>query len=648
MQRVTYLLIDIETFSEVDLEKSGVYPYAESKSFRLLLFSYSRDGGPVQTLDIASGQVIPPEIVSMLSNPDILKVAHNSIFERTCLSCYLGLKLSPEQWLDTMVLAASLGLPSSLDDVGKALRLPQQKLGTGHHLLRYFSRPCKATKANGGRTRNLPSDNPVKWSQFVAYNQRDVEVAVAVFQRLQKYAQPVSEHHIYWLDQRINDRGVQVDMALVNHAVAFEQCYRQETLETARKLTGLENPNSAVQLKKWLSDQGIHTDSLKKTDVAHILETSGSGEASSALKLRQTLSKSSVSKYVAMKYSVCADGRIRGLFQFYGANRTGRWAGRLVQVQNLPQNHMPDLDEARNLVLAGDYGAVSERYPSVMGMLSELIRTAFIPRDGCLFYVADFAAIEARVLAWLAGEKWRQNAFAAGTDIYCASASQMFGVPVVKNGINGELRKKGKIAELALGYGGNVQALKNMGALEMGLKEEELSPLVTTWRASNPCITRLWSEIEGAAKECLVSGKETETHGLRIRYQNGVLFILLPSGRNLAYPKPNFARNSFGAEVITFMGTKGKGSWSILETYGPKLTENVVQAISRDILAEAMLRLDAEGFEIVMHIHDEVVIEAPPTTSLEKICSIMAVTPDWAEGLLLRADGYTCKYYKKE
>ena len=648
VQHNTYLLIDIETFSEVNLKKSGVYPYAESKSFRLLLFSYSRDGGPVQTLDIASGQVIPQEIVSMLSNPDILKVAHNSIFERTCLSCYLGLKLPPEQWLDTMVLAASLGLPSSLDDVGKALGLSQQKLETGQDLLRYFSKPCKATKANGGRTRNLPLDAPVKWSQFVAYNQRDVGVAVAVFQRLQKYAQPISENNIYWLDQRINDRGVQVDMALVNQAVAFEQRYRQGTMETARELTGLENPNSAAQLKRWLSEQGIHTDSLRKTDVAHILETSYSGEVSSALKLRQTLSKSSVSKYVAMKHSVCADGRIRGLFQFYGANRTGRWAGRLVQVQNLPQNHMPDLEEARNLVLTGDYDAVSERYSSVMGVLSELIRTAFIPREGCLFYVADFAAIEARVLAWLAGEKWRQDAFAAGTDIYCASASQMFGVPVVKNGINGELRKTGKIAELALGYGGKVQALKNMGALEMGMKEEELSSLVETWRASNPCITQLWSAIESAARECLLSGKETETHGLRFRYRSGVLFILLPSGRHIAYPRPHFTRNDFGSEVIAFMGTKGKGSWSVLETYGPKLTENVVQAISRDILAEAMLRLDAKGFEIVMHIHDEVVIEAPPTTSLKEIYSIMEVTPDWADGLLLRADGYICKYYKKE
>ena len=643
------LSIDIETYSSVNLAKSGVYRYCESADFDILLFGYSVDGQRVKVIDLAAGEELPQEIRSALTDPTITKWAFNAQFERVCLSRYLGYPvgqyLDPISWHCTMVWAATLGLPLSLEGVGAVLGLEKQKLKEGKDLIRYFCTPAKTR--DGDTFRHLPTDAPEKWERFKAYNLRDVETEMAIQQKLSKFPVPESEWTNYVLDQRINDRGIQLDMPLVEAAIQCDEQFKQAHLEQARAVTGLDNPNSPAQLKAWLAEQGVETDSLSKAAVLELLETA-SGEVELALSLRQELAKSSVKKYTAMQKVVGAGSRARGLIQFYGANRTGRYAGRLIQVQNLPQNHLPDLDVARSLVRAGQFDAVEMLYDSVPMVLSELIRTAFVPSSSNRFFVADFSAIEARVIAWIAGEQWRQDVFANGGDIYCASASQMFKVPVEKHGVNGHLRQKGKIAELALGYGGSVGALKAMGALDMGVPEEELQPLVTAWRNSNPKITALWWAVDDAVKRCVIEKTTTATHGITFSYQSGMLFITLPSSRHLCYVKPRLGVNTFGGQSVTYEGVGSQKKWLRLESYGPKFVENIVQATARDILAEAMLRLDAKGYKIVMHIHDEAVIEAPPDTSLEDICETMGIQPQWANGLLLRADGYICDFYKKD
>ena len=643
------LSIDIETYSTVDLAKSGVYRYAESPDFAILLFGYSVDGGEVRVVDLTRGETIPPEVVDALMDEDVTKWAFNAQFERICLSKWLGLPagqyLDPKSWRCTMVWSAYMGLPLSLEGAGAVLGLEKQKLTEGKDLIRYFCQPCKSTAANGGRTRNLPTDAPDKWSSFIAYNRRDVESEISIQKKLAKFPVPEEVWEEYHLDQEINDRGVALDMALVRQAIDMDKSSRSELTRMIRELTKVENPNSVVQLKQWLSDHGLETNSLGKKAVAELLKTAPES-LGKVLELRQSLAKSSIKKYVAMENAVCADGRARGMFQFYGANRTGRWAGRLIQLQNLPQNHMPDLEQARNLVRSGNLAALEILYESVPNVLSELIRTSFIPKSGCKFIVADFSAIEARVIAWLAGEKWRQEVFESGGDIYCASASQMFHVPVEKNGINGHLRQKGKIAELALGYGGSVGALKAMGAIEMGLEEEELQPLVSAWRSSNPNIVRLWWDIDRAAMTAVKERSSTATHGIRFSYQSGMLFIILPSGRRLAYVKPRIGENRFGSDCITYEGIGGTKKWERIDSYGPKFVENIVQAVSRDILCYAMQNL--RDFAIVMHVHDEIVIEADHRMSTEAVCNQMGQTPPWAKGLLLRADGYETYFYKKD
>lgn len=639
------LSIDIETFSSVNLQKCGVYKYAESDDFEILLFGYSVDGGDVQVVDLAQGEKLPHDIVAALTDDTVTKWAFNAMFERVCLSKYLGVYLKPDAWRCSMVWSATLGLPLSLEGVGAVIGLEKQKMKEGKDLIRYFCTPSKVK--DGGFTRHTPDDSPERWELFKEYNKRDVETELAIKQRLSKFPVPDSEWRNYKLDQEINDRGIRLDMKLVRSAIKCDNEYKEESLKTARELTGLENPNSPVQLKAWLLEQGIEADSLSKKAVEELLEKTD-GDISEVLKLRKQMAKSSIKKYTAMENAACRDNRARGLIQFYGANRTGRYAGRLVQVQNLPQNHMEELEDARRLIRDGNYETAELLYGYAPFILSELIRTAFVPKDGCRFYVADFAAIEARVIAWLAGERWRQSVFAQGTDIYCASASQMFGVPVEKNGVNGHLRQKGKIAELALGYGGSVGALKAMGALAMGLSEEELKPLVDAWRQSNSKIVRLWWDVDSAVISCVKQKIRTETHGIIFEYQSGILFITLPSGRRLAYVKPRIGENRFGGESITFEGVGGTKKWERLESYGAKFVENIVQATARDILAEAMLRLDKAGYKIVMHVHDEAVIEAPVGTSLDDICSIMGQTPNWADGLLLRADGYICDFYRKD
>ena len=643
------LSIDIETYSSVDLAKSGVYRYTESPDFAVLLFGYSVDGSEVQVVDLACGETIPPEIVAALTDEDVTKWAFNAQFERICLSKWLGLPtgryLDPKSWRCTMVWSAYMGLPLSLEGTGAVLGLEKQKLTEGKDLIRYFSVPCKPTVSNQGRTRNLPIHAPDKWVAFRAYNLRDVETEMAIQQKLAKFPVPDGVWEEYRLDQEINDRGVALDMDFVHKAIEIDTLSRSELAGMMRELTELENPNSVVQMKQWLSDNGLETDTLGKKAVAELLKTA-SEPLGKVLELRQSLAKSSVKKYSAMENAVCADGRARGMFQFYGANRTGRWAGRLIQLQNLPQNHIPDLEQARSLVRSGNFAALEMLYDPVPEVLSELIRTAFVPKDNCKFIVADFSAIEARVIAWLAGEKWRQEVFESGGDIYCASASQMFHVPVEKNGVNGHLRQKGKIAELALGYGGSVGALKAMGALEMGLEEEELQPLVSAWRSSNPNIVRLWWDIDRAAMKAVKDRTATETHGMRFSYQSRMLFITLPSGRRLAYVKPRIGENRFGSDCITYEGVGGTKKWERIESYGPKLTENIVQATSRDILCYAMLNL--RHCSIVMHVHDEIVIEADHRMSTEAVCKQMGQTPPWAKGLLLRADGYETDFYKKD
>lgn len=643
------LSIDIETYSSVILQKAGVYKYTESPDFEILLFGYSADGAPVQTVDLACGEAIPEDVISALTDESVLKWAFNASFERICLSRFLGMPtgeyLDPESWRCSMIWAATMGLPLSLEGVGVVLGLEKQKLTEGKELIKYFCQPCAPTKSNGGRTRNRPADAPDKWDAFKRYNIRDVETEMSIQAKLHNFPVPDSVWEEYHIDQRINDRGVALDLTLVREAIEMDGRSRSELTDAMKDITELENPNSVQQMKLWLADNGLETDTLGKKAVAEMIKTVPP-ELQEVLTLRQQLAKSSVKKYQTMETCVCSDGRARGMFQFYGANRTGRWAGRLIQMQNLPQNHLEDLAEARALVRAGDFDAVEMLYEDVPDTLSQLIRTAFVPRSGAKFIVADFSAIEARVIAWLAGEKWRQEVFAAGKDIYCASASQMFKVPVEKHGVNGHLRQKGKIAELALGYGGSVGALKAMGAIEMGLTEDELPPLVDAWRQSNPNITKLWWDVDRAATEAVRYKRKSETHGIHFDYRSGMLFITLPSGRHLAYVKPRIGENKFGGDCIIYEGVGGTKKWERLESYGPKFVENIVQATSRDILCYAMQTL--RNCSVVMHIHDELVIEADPRMSLPAVCEQMGRTPPWAKGLLLRADGYECEFYQKD
>ena len=639
------LSIDIETFSSTNLARSGVYRYVESEDFEVLLFGYAVDGGEPQVVDLACGETIPAEICDALMDPSVTKWAFNAQFERVCLSRHLSRSLDPQSWHCTMVWAATLGLPLSLEGVGAVLGLEKQKMKEGKELIRYF---CSLNRQRDGtQVRHYPSDDPEKWELFKAYNLRDVETEMAIQRKLAAFPVSALEWRHYCLDQQINDRGIMLDMPLVTHAIECDNQFKQAHLMRAKEVTGLENPNSPVQLKAWLAEQGIEADSLSKATVRELLERVD-GRIELALSLRLELAKSSVKKYTAMENVVCRDSRARGLIQFYGALRTGRYAGRLVQVQNLPQNHLPDLTQVRGLIRAGDYDAVDTLYDSVPLVLSELIRTAFVPKLGCRFFVADFAAIEARVIAWLAGELWRQKIFADGGDIYCASAEQMFHVPVAKHGPNAHLRQKGKIAELALGYGGSTGALKAMGALNMGVSEDELQGLVDSWREANPSVVEFWWSVDRAVKKAVYDRTHTDAYGIDFSYEKGFLFITLPSGRRLAYVKPRRGENRFGGDSITYEGVGATKKWDRLESYGPKFVENIVQATARDILAEAMLRLDAAGYRIVMHVHDEVVIEAPKGTSLEDICDIMGQTPEWAHGLILRADGYVCDFYRKD
>lgn len=784
------LSIDLECYSDVDLSKCGVYKYAESPSFEILLFGYAADGGKVQVIDLASGEKIPDEILDALTDDDVIKWAFNANFERVCLSRYLrdlGVSLdpfvdnhpltteparflNPSGWHCSMVWAATLGLPLSLKGAGAVLNLEDQKMDEGKALIKYFSLPCAPTKANGGRRRNLPSDAPDKWEIFKQYNKRDVEVEMAIQKRLSHFPVPDFVWDEYTIDQEINDRGVRLDMELVRQAIRMDDLSKSEITEELKKLTGLENPNSVMQLKAWLEEKGFPLESLGKKEVAAAIKEAPDG-IKEVLALRLQLAKSSVKKYQTMERAVCSDGRARGMFMFYGANRTGRWAGRLVQLQNLPQNHLPDLSEARALVRSGDFDSVKLLYEDVPDTLSQLIRTAFIPRESQKFYVADFSAIEARVIAWYAGESWKSEAFANGEDIYCSTASRMFGVPVVKHGVNGGLRQKGKIAELACiaegekvltnhglksietvikddllwdgeswvrhdgviykgrkevityegltatpdhlvfiegehrpvrfaeaarssahlvqsgvcphsqmkkpalcggrvrvydirnagerhcftvsgklvhncGYGGSTGALKAMGAIEMGLSEDELPGIVSSWRSANKQIVRFWWEVDRAVKDAVKYHKTTKLGRLTIFYQSGMLFITLPSGRKLAYARPRIGENRFGGECVTYEGTGSNRKWERLESYGPKFVENIVQATSRDILCNSMKTL--RNCSIVMHIHDELVIEADPEVSLKVLCEQMGRAPSWAPGLVLRADGYTCEFYQKD
>jgi len=646
---LNHLSIDIETYSSADLSKCGVYRYVESDDFEILLFGYSLNGSSVEVVDLAQGEKVPKEILQLLEDSTCIKSAFNAGFERVCLSKYLGYKtgtyLNPESWRCDMVWSAYMGLPLSLKGVGTILALDKQKLEEGKDLIKYFCVPCAPTKANGQRTRNLPSHAPDKWETFKAYNKRDVETEIQIQEKLSKFPVPDSVWEEYSIDQRINDNGVHLDLALVDSAISMDAISRSELTNAMKKLTELDNPNSVIQIKQWLSDKGVEIESLGKKAVMELLSTVPE-ELKSVLVLRQQLSKSSVKKYQAMKNASCSDERARGMFQFYGANRTGRWAGRLIQLQNLPQNHLDDLSAARSLVKSGSFDAVKLLYEDVPDTLSQLIRTAFTPEKDKRFFVADFSAIEARVIAWYAGESWRQKVFEEGKDIYCASASQMFKVPVEKHGVNAHLRQKGKIAELALGYGGSVGALKAMGALEMGLSEDELPELVNAWRASNPKITAFWWDVDEAAIKAIRNRTKTTSHGLVFEYRSGMLFITLPSGRKLSYVKPKLVENQYGRESITYEGAGTAKKWDRIETYGPKLVENIVQATARDILCYAMKNL--KDYKIVMHIHDEVVIEADKDTSLKEICALMGKTPEWALGLLLRADGYVCDFYMKD
>lgn len=662
MNEIKSLSIDLETYSDVDLSKCGVYKYTESDNFEILLFAYSINHGEVEVVDLAQGEKLPIEIVKALVDDGITKWAYNASFERVCLSRYIARYypeyfisysinedtvnefLNPSSWRCSMIWSAYLGLPLSLAGVGSVLGLEEQKLKEGKDLIKYFCVPCNPTKTNGGRTRNLPEHDVAKWELFKSYNKRDVEVEVSIQERLQSYPVPEFLWDEYHLDQEINDRGIALDMELVENAIKFDEIAKQKALDELQKLTNIENPNSVMQMKEWLNNNGVEMESLGKKQVIEMLKDAPK-EIADVLELRQQISKSSVKKYLAMKNAGCVCNRARGMFQFYGANRTGRWAGRIIQLQNLPQNHIEDLKDARELVKYGDYDAFETLY-DVPDTLSQLIRTAFVPRKDMKFIVADFSAIEARVLSFLANEKWRMDVFANNGDIYCQSASAMFKVPVEKHGVNGHLRQKGKIAELACGYGGSVGALKAMGALEMGLQEEELEPLVRSWRDANPHIVEMWWAVDGAIKNTIRNRVTTETHGLKFIYKSGMLFIELPSGRRLAYVKPKIGINQFGSESVTYEGVGATKKWERLESYGPKFVENIVQAISRDILSYAMQRLSY--CFIVGHVHDEMIIECSKEMSLEKVCEQMGETPPWIKGLLLRADGYECEFYKKD
>jgi DNA polymerase len=647
------LSIDIETFSDIDLGKCGVYRYTDSPNFDILLFAYSIDEGPVQLIDLASGEEIPEEIVEAILSEDIIKTAFNANFERVALMRYLSRKLdkevylNPSSWRCSEVQAAMLGLPLHLEGVAKVLRLDAQKMSEGKPLIRYFCIPCKPTAANGGRTRNLPSDAPDKWELFKQYNIRDVEVELEIRKKIKDYPIPESEQALYELDQRINDRGFRADMDFVIQAISCDKQFTVSATERAYELTGLENPNSVSQLKDWLSERGVEVESLSKKNVKELVSET-EGEVEEALKLRLLMAKTSVRKYEAIERAVCSDGRVHGLFQFYGANRTGRFAGRLVQVQNLPQNHLVDLKLARDLVKEGRFDDLQILFGNTPGVLSELIRTAFIPKEGYRFIVADFSAIEARVLSWLAGEKWRLEVFQSHGKIYEASASQMFHVPIDEITKGSLLRQKGKISELACGYGGGVGALKSMGALEMGVEENELQGLIDNWRRANPHIVNFWWEVDKMAIKAVKERTRTRTHGIVFTYKSGMLFVTLPSGRDLVYVKPKLMLNKFGREGLTYEGIGTTKKWERIETYGPKIVENIVQAASRDLLAEAMLRLDKAGFAIVAHVHDEVICEVPMgESSVEEVCSIMSESPKWSEGLPLDADGYECDFYQK-
>ncbi len=693
------LSLDIETYSPVELAKSGIYRYAESPDFRVLLIGYSVNGGPVEVVDLASGDPLPTGLVNMLLiyNRDLQKWAFNASFERVCLSRLLrdygylkeGEYLSPVGWRCSMVWSAYLGLPMSLAGAGAVLGLDRQKLETGKSLIRYFCRPCKPSLLNGLQTRNPPSADPEKWKQFLEYNIRDVETEMGIQQRLANYPVPDEVWKEYEMDQRINDRGVRVDTAFVESALALDERSRLDLTAELSRLTKIQNPNSAAQIREWLRAHGQETESLSKKEVKEMLKQAPEG-IREVLLLRQQLAKTSVKKYQAIENSVCADGRVRGMFQFYGAARSGRWAGRLVQLQNLPQNHLEALDAVRCIVHqplvpgtsgssgcggaaplgsvpvgspaplgsvpSGAYETLKVLYDSVPDVLSELLRTAFIPAEGKKFIVCDFSAIEARVIAWLAGESWRQEVFAKGGDIYCASASAMFHVPVEKHGVNGHLRQKGKIAELALGYGGGVGALKSMGALEMGVPENELQPLVDAWRSANPNIVRLWWNVDKAVKTAIRQKTTVQLFHLKFSYRSGMLFITLPSGRALSYPKPRLCENKFGGESVCYMGPGPTRRWEQIESYGPKFVENIVQGISRDLLVHAMFQLQSDSkrtvplgpLDIVAHVHDEVILETDSAVTVEEVADKMSVTPHWAKGLILCGDGYSCDYYRKD
>lgn len=663
MDKIEYLSIDLETKSGTDLSKSGVYKYTEDPEFEILLFGYSVNGGEVSEVDVACGEQIPEDVLRAIADENVVKWAFNAAFERVCLSAWLqkhrpdlfcsysipedsvGNYLNPVSWRCSMIWAAYIGLPLSLEGVGAVLKLQDQKMSEGKGLIKYFSVPCKPTKVNGGRTWNRPEHEPGKWGLFKAYNKRDVEVEMAIQKALIRFPVPESVWEEYHLSEEINDRGILLDKEMVRQAIRLDALSRDELSAEMQHLTKMDNPNSVAQMKQWLADHGLEVESLDKKAVKELLKTAPP-ELAKALELRQQLARSSVKKYIAMENCVCADGRCRGMFQFYGANRSGRWAGRLIQLQNLPQNHIPDLAQARSLVKAGDYDMLRLLYEDVPDTLSQLIRTAFIPKAGFKFIVSDFSAIEARVIAHLAGETWRTEVFRKNGDIYCASASNMFGVPVEKHGVNGHLRQKGKIAELALGYGGSVGALKAMGALDMGLQEDELHPLVSAWRQSNPNIVSFWWDVDDAVKDAIRGRTATETHGIRFIYQSGMLFIALPSGRRLAYVKPKIGENRFGGESVTYEGVGATKKWERIESYGPKFVENIVQAISRDILCYSMRTL-SHCF-ICGHIHDELIIEASMGVDLKAVCEQMGRVPPWLPGAVLRADGYETEWYRKD
>lgn len=642
------LSIDIETFSDIDLIKCGVYKYADSPAFEILLFSYSIDDGEIHIVDLVRGEELPDEITEAIKSDTVIKTAFNAQFERVCLSKHLGILLDPSSWYCTAVQAAELSLPSSLADVGAALGLERQKMTEGKELIKYFCVSCKPTKSNGGRTRNMPKDAPEKWALFKEYCKRDVDVERQIAKKLEMYPISESEHRLYVLDQRINDRGVLVDLSLAQQAIKINSIQTAVATEQAYTLTGLENPNSVAQLKDWLIENGVEIDSLSKKAVAALADETD-GDIQEMLHLRLLMSKTSVKKYEAVMRSVCKDNRVRGMMRFCGASRTGRWSGNILQPQNLPQNHLPDLTLARDIVKDGDFEMLDMTFGNVPNVLSELIRTVLIPKQNHRFIVADFSAIEARVLSWLAGEQWRLDTFRNGGDIYCASASQMFRVPVEKHGVNGHLRQKGKISELACGYGGSVGALKNMGAVEMGVPEDELQGLINDWRNANPHIVKLWTEVGNTAMKAIKEKTIVSLGKLVFMYERGILFIRLPSGRRLSYIKQRIGTNRFGGDSITYMGVSASKKWERLETFGGKLVENIVQAIARDLLASAMMNVANAGYDIVFHVHDEIIAEVPDGQgSVDEMCMLMSINPDWADGIPLSADGYECEYYRKD